>query len=350
MLAPRSAKALHEKALLKVQRIRKLPGSPILGDIVSGMVIAELRVEATTRLAAYMGSSSIGLVRSGSDNGSTSSELEARVCIQGELLENLENVAGREQKCGAHSNVRRTWLKSVQFIINAEEKCDVHSGKTGALRVFIGFIELDELIDAEAEAVHMILNRIRNDIYSTVDACPNANEMWISIECLQQGDSINIQDVKTKLQFVNQRTITVAGNRETIGNLVVQQSWIQCFNCKGFRHFAKECRKPKKDVLHTINDKSRATHDAEPLEKVQTDDDYNVLVTERQHYKQPESINNTYVVEMVDSYIILDSMDVCDNDRKDGQNAKEPEDECVLLASLIANLKLDVDENKKIQK
>nr|GEW71441.1 ribonuclease H-like domain-containing protein [Tanacetum cinerariifolium] len=35
---------------------------------------------------------------------------------------------------------------------------------------------------------------------------------------------------------------------------------------------------------------------------------------------------------------------------KDEQNAEEPEDERVLLASLIANLNLDVDENKKIQK
>nr|GEY87788.1 hypothetical protein [Tanacetum cinerariifolium] len=31
MLAPRSAKAMHEKALLKLHRIRKLPGSPSLG-------------------------------------------------------------------------------------------------------------------------------------------------------------------------------------------------------------------------------------------------------------------------------------------------------------------------------
>ncbi|GKA45941.1 hypothetical protein Tco_0738737 [Tanacetum coccineum] len=31
-----------------------------------------------------------------------------------------------------------------------------------------------KLIDVKAEAVHMILNRIGNDIYSTVDTCPNA--------------------------------------------------------------------------------------------------------------------------------------------------------------------------------
>ncbi|GJV55199.1 retrovirus-related pol polyprotein from transposon TNT 1-94 [Tanacetum coccineum] len=46
-------------------------------------------------------------------------------------------------------------------------------------------------------------------------------------------------------QFRNQRTITVAGTRETVGSPVVQQTGIQCFNCKGFGHYAKECRKPK---------------------------------------------------------------------------------------------------------
>nr|GFC02191.1 hypothetical protein [Tanacetum cinerariifolium] len=34
--------------------------------------------------------------------------------------------------------------------------------------------------------------------------------------------------------------------REKVGSPVVQQSGIQCFNCKEYRHFAKECRKPKR--------------------------------------------------------------------------------------------------------
>ncbi|GJY75273.1 hypothetical protein Tco_0480389 [Tanacetum coccineum] len=37
------------------------------------------------------------------------------------------------------------------------------------------------------------------EIYSTVDACKTANEMWIAIERLQQGESLNVQDVKTNL-------------------------------------------------------------------------------------------------------------------------------------------------------
>ncbi|GJT52639.1 hypothetical protein Tco_0978796 [Tanacetum coccineum] len=41
MLAPRSAKALHEKVLLKVHEIRKLPGSPSLGGTLF-WIMAEL--------------------------------------------------------------------------------------------------------------------------------------------------------------------------------------------------------------------------------------------------------------------------------------------------------------------
>nr|GEV98888.1 hypothetical protein [Tanacetum cinerariifolium] len=38
-----------------------------------------------------------------------------------------------------------------------------------------------------------------NDIYSTVDAYPNACEMWKAIERLKQGESINVQDLETNL-------------------------------------------------------------------------------------------------------------------------------------------------------
>nr|GEZ90999.1 hypothetical protein [Tanacetum cinerariifolium] len=63
--------------------------------------------------------------------------------------------------------------------------------------------------------------------------------------------------------------------------------------------------------------------DSEPLEHVQNDNGYNVFANDLQHFEQSES-----------------------ND----QNIIERDDERVALANLIANLKLDVDENKKIQK
>nr|GEU56905.1 hypothetical protein [Tanacetum cinerariifolium] len=53
--------------------------------------------------------------------------------------------------------------------------------------------------ESEKEAIHLILTGIGDEIYSTVDACQTAHEIWEAIERLQQGESLNIQDVKTNL-------------------------------------------------------------------------------------------------------------------------------------------------------
>ncbi|GKC25769.1 retrovirus-related pol polyprotein from transposon TNT 1-94 [Tanacetum coccineum] len=90
--------------------------------------------------------------------------------------------------------------------------------------------------------------------------------------------------------------------------------------------------------------------DDKPLEQVQYDTDDNVFANDIQHFDQSESISNTCAVETGDSNVTPNSPDMCDNDIQDDQNDVECDDERVALANLIANLKLDVDENKKIQK
>ncbi|GJS49522.1 integrase, catalytic region, zinc finger, CCHC-type containing protein [Tanacetum coccineum] len=200
-------------------------------------------------------------------------------------------------------------------------------------------------------------------------------------------------------QFGNQRAVNVVGARETVGGPVVQQSGIQCFNCKEFGHYAKECRKPKRvrdstyhkekmllckqaekgvqlqaeqsdwlaDTDEEIDEQELEAHysymakiqevpnadsgtDAEPLEQVHYDTDHNVFANDLQHIEQSESISNTCEVETGDSNVIPDSPDMCDNDIQNDQYDVECDDERAALANLIANLKLDVDDNKKIQK
>ncbi|GJV29812.1 hypothetical protein Tco_1386260 [Tanacetum coccineum] len=112
--------------------------------------------------------------------------------------------------------------------------------------------------ESEKEAIHLILTGIGDEIYSTVDACQTAQEMWEAIERLQQGkeianqshqhlsqlseeDSGPEQDQKDKDlqknlahiakykndnltgQFRNQRAVNVVGARETIAE---QSDWL----------------------------------------------------------------------------------------------------------------------------
>nr|GFB52165.1 hypothetical protein [Tanacetum cinerariifolium] len=90
--------------------------------------------------------------------------------------------------------------------------------------------------------------------------------------------------------------------------------------------------------------------DSEPVEQVQNDARYNVFVNDLQHFEQSESVSNTCLVEMDDSNVIPNSPGMCNDDIQNDQNNVESDDERVAIANLIANLKLDVDENKKIQK
>ncbi|GJR60343.1 hypothetical protein Tco_1502505 [Tanacetum coccineum] len=82
-----------------------------------------------------------------------------------------------------------------------------------------------------------------------------------------------------------------------------------------------------------------------PLELVQNHDESNVFANERRHSEQPESINDTYVLEKDDSNVTPDSSNICNNDNQVDQNATE----CVDKVAL-ANLTLDTEENKMILK
>ncbi|GJS40037.1 putative reverse transcriptase domain-containing protein [Tanacetum coccineum] len=149
------------------------------------------------------------------------------------------------------------------------------------------------------------------------------------------------------------------------GSQVVQHTGIQYFNCKEFDHFAKECRKPKRVKDYSYHkEKMLLYKQAEkgvPLQAEQADwladtdeeideqelEAYYSYMAKIQEVPTTDSRTDTEPLEQVDSNFIPDSLDMCDNDIQTDQNA---EDERAALANLIANLKLDVDKNKKIQK
>nr|GEX41088.1 hypothetical protein [Tanacetum cinerariifolium] len=90
-------------------------------------------------------------------------------------------------------------MKSVGLTAPLEKCSDMKKLDNMSYHILNVKQEIRDQLDAEAEAVQIILTGIDNDIYSTVDACPNACEMWKAIERLKQGESINVQDLETNL-------------------------------------------------------------------------------------------------------------------------------------------------------
>ncbi|GJZ60174.1 retrovirus-related pol polyprotein from transposon TNT 1-94 [Tanacetum coccineum] len=169
-------------------------------------------------------------------------------------------------------------------------------------------------------------------------------------------------------QFGNQRTMTVVGARATVRSQAVQQNGIQCFNCKGFCHYAKECRKPKRVKDYTYHkEKMMMCKKAEqgvPLQAEQADwlADTDEEIDEQEleaHYSfmakiqevlPEESSSTEQPLEQHDSNVTPDSSNICNNDNQVDQNDAEYVDERAALANLIANLTLDTEENKTILK
>nr|GEX51510.1 hypothetical protein [Tanacetum cinerariifolium] len=274
-------------------------------------------------------------------------------------------------------------------------------------------------MSSRKKAIHLILTGIRDEIYSTVDACqklkkcgklskgynkyfkkiykPTNNNLRTSSDSRNKNvdTTPHYKNGNQSRQFGNQRTVNVAGARENVGSSVVQQSRIQCFNCKEFGHFAKECKKPKRvkdfayhkekmllckqaeqsvplqaeqydwlaDTDKEVDEQELEAHysymakiqevptadtciDSEPVEQVQNDAGYNVFANDLQHYEQSESVSNTCLVETDDSNVIPDSPDICNDDIQNDQNDVESDDERIALANLIANLKLDTEFEK----
>nr|GEX04318.1 hypothetical protein [Tanacetum cinerariifolium] len=330
--------------------------------------------------------------------------------------------------------------------------------------------EIRDQLDGEAEAVQIILTGIDNDIYSIVDACPNASERIarvanpLALVAQQQPvyhpqnhpthytqnsstrsqqaatrnrgktivnspqpiydlePSMVVEDDETSKDkeidkhmalislsnagYENQRNGNIAGARENVGSSVVQKSRIQCYNCKEFRHVARECQKPKraKDAAYhrekmllckqeeariqlnakqavwrddtdddELEDQELKAHymymaklqevsldsadsgpifDDKPVQKVSNDDHYNVFAMESVHLEQTKSVHDTYPIEQDAQNVIIDSLDMnydreeIDQNDDDNDLAKERE----LLASLIEKLKYEIDESKNRNK
>nr|GEY13073.1 retrovirus-related Pol polyprotein from transposon TNT 1-94 [Tanacetum cinerariifolium] len=190
-----------------------------------------------------------------------------------------------------------------------------------------------------------------------------------AIERLQQGESLNIQDVKTNLiwefvstmqvnvQFLQQlqpewsRFITIVKQQHKLDEVsyhklfdILKQYQKEvnelcaerlARNAKPLALVAIECKKPKrvKDSAYH-KEKMLLCKQAEKGVPLQAEQ-YDWLADAKKEIDEQELKAHYSYIEKI---------------QENDQNDVESDDEHVALANLIANLKLDVDENKKIQK
>nr|GEW20094.1 hypothetical protein [Tanacetum cinerariifolium]GEY89343.1 hypothetical protein [Tanacetum cinerariifolium] len=133
--------------------------------------------------------------------------------------------------------------------------------------------EIRDQLNAEAEAVQIILTGIDNDIYST-DNSPR---------------------IHRNAGYESQRSGNVVGARETVGPSMVSPDAV--------------------DSGHIF--------DKEPEQKVQNDDHYDVFAIECQHPEQSESVHKTYLIEQDAHNVIIESEDMNYDSEQIDQNDED---------------------------
>nr|GEW41886.1 hypothetical protein [Tanacetum cinerariifolium] len=151
--------------------------------------------------------------------------------------------------------------------------------------------ENKELYQLEKEAIHLLLTGFGDKIYSTVNACKTAHDMWIAIKRLQQGESLNIQDECKKQKRVKDYT------------------------------YHKEkmllCKQIKKGVPLQAEQSDWLEDTDKEIDEQESEAHYSYMAKIQEHSEQPKSINNTCIVEKVDSNVIPDLPDMFVKEKQD---------------------------------
>nr|GEW79840.1 hypothetical protein [Tanacetum cinerariifolium] len=106
------------------------------------------------------------------------------------------------------------------------------------------------------------------------------------------------------------------------------------------------CKQAEKGVLLKAEQSNWLANTDEEIDEQKLEAHYS-YIAKIQEVPTVDSGTDSKHLEQDDSDVTPDSPNMCEHDIQTDQNAKDERD---ALANLIANLKLNVDENKKIQK
>ncbi|GKA96721.1 hypothetical protein Tco_0818816 [Tanacetum coccineum] len=219
---------------------------------------------------------------------------------------------------------------------------------------------LRRLLQLQKEVQKPLPNGIDNDIYSIVDACLNACEMWKAIERLKQGESINVQDLETTLYWVFGKFTSRDGES------------LESYYSRFYKIMNELVRNQCDVTNHQVNvqfllqlqpEWQRYTEQADWRDD--TDDEpndqelkaYYMYMAQIQEVT-PDATDNSGPIfdieplhkEQGDTNITINSLDMSTNGETVNQDDDDLAKERDLLDSLIEKLKCEIDDNKNRNK
>ncbi|GKB14314.1 hypothetical protein Tco_0848237 [Tanacetum coccineum] len=232
--------------------------------------------------------------------------------------------------------------------------------------------DIRDQLNAEAEAVQIILTGIDNDIYSTVDACPNACEMWKAIERLKQGESINVQDLETNLywefgKFTSRDGESLESYYSRFYKMMNELVRNQCdvtnhqVNVQFLLQLQPEWQRKSTNLPTTTSELRQTRVELTRIilqESIEDMEAHNMYMAQIQEVTLNAADNfgpifdtESLQKEQGDTNITIDSLDMSTNgetvDQDDDDDLARERD---LLASLIEKLKCEIDESKNCNK
>ncbi|GKB91594.1 hypothetical protein Tco_0963866, partial [Tanacetum coccineum] len=178
------------------------------------------------------------------------------------------------------------------------------------LEAHYGFMtKIQEVLPAESSSTNTPLKQVQNNDEKNVFANERQHsEKKLTLKKLSERQ---LQIQQCKVQEV-QSSVTSSGDETSSG--IVSDEEIDKQELEAHSGFMVK-------IQEVLPAESSSTNT--PLKQVQNNDEKNVFANERQHSEQPVSINNTCLVEKVDSNGNPDSSDMCDNENQAIQNAEE---------------------------
>ncbi|GJV09717.1 hypothetical protein Tco_1351258 [Tanacetum coccineum] len=193
-------------------------------------------------------------------------------------------------------------------------------------------------LNAEAKAIQIILTGIDNNIYSIVDACPNACEMWTTIERLKQ-DRNSLPETEEK-QLLPLLLLLMDPNLLTVTKIEMsKEKEIDKLIALISLSF-KKIYKPTNNNLRTSSNTSQANQDnslrinrgtgydnqrAVNVAGARENVEFKLLqiqltILDQSLMMRPIISNDIYLTEQSDTNITIDSSDICYDRPQDDQD------------------------------